>query len=139
MQLEGIEKVALAAAEARAPDAVLARVVEGLVGDAGFALARIWLTGLGDRCDVCPMRGECPDQTICLHLAANAGNPRSGAPDAGSHLEDEFRRVPLGVREVGRIAATGEPLGIPTSPTTTPDRAPIGCAAKASRALPATR
>jgi transcriptional regulator with GAF, ATPase, and Fis domain len=112
MQLEGIEKVALAAAEARAPDAVLARVVEGLVGDAGFALARIWLTGLGDSCDVCPMRGECPDQTICLHLAASADNPRSGAPDACSQLEDAFRRVPLGVREVGRIAATGEPMRI---------------------------
>ena len=33
-------------------------------------------------------------------------------PTRGSHLEDEFRRVPLGVREVGRIAATGEPLRI---------------------------
>jgi transcriptional regulator with GAF, ATPase, and Fis domain len=91
---------------------VLARVVEGLVRDAGFALARIWLTGLADICDVCPMRAECPDQTICLHLAASAGNPRSGTPDTRSHLEDACRRVPLGVRKVGRIATTGEPMRI---------------------------
>ena len=112
MLLEGIEQVALAAAEARSPERVLTRVVGGLVADAGFAFARIWLTGLGDICDACPMRAECPDQTICLHLAASAGNPPSGASDAGSHLEDQFRRVPLGVREVGRIAATGAPLRI---------------------------
>ncbi|MBS1105914.1 MAG: Fis family transcriptional regulator [Deltaproteobacteria bacterium] len=112
MRLEGIEQVALAAAAARSPERVLARVVEGLVDDAGFALARIWLTGLGDICDACPMRAECPDQTICLHLAASAGNPRSAATDASSYLEDEFRRVPLGVREIGRIAATGDPLRI---------------------------
>jgi len=113
MRLEGLEQVALAAAEARSPDAVLARVVEGLVGDAGFALARIWLTGLGDICTVCPMRAECPDQTICLHLAASAGNPRSEAREVWGRLDGAFRRFPLGVRKVGHIAATGEPLLIP--------------------------
>ncbi len=79
MRVEGLEAVALAAAIARTPEAVLARVVEGLVADVDLALARIWLTGLGDVCDGCPMRGECHDQTICLHLAASAGNPRTGA------------------------------------------------------------
>ena len=112
MRLEGLEQVALAAAEARSLDVLLARVVEGLVGDAGLALARIWLTGLGDVCDACPMRAECPDQTICLHLAASAGNPRSGPRDAWGKLDGAFRRFPLGVRKVGRIAATGEPLRI---------------------------
>ena len=110
MRLEGLEQVALAAAEARSLDVVLARVVEGLIADAGFALARIWLTGLGDICDVCPMRAECPDQTICLHLAASSGNPRSGPRDAWGNLDGAFRRFPLGVRKVGRIAASGEPL-----------------------------
>ncbi|MCX5740718.1 MAG: sigma 54-interacting transcriptional regulator, partial [Proteobacteria bacterium] len=112
MRLEGLEQVALAAAEARSLDVVLARVVEGLIADAGFALARIWLTGLGDICDVCPMRAECPDQTICLHLAASAGNPRNGPRDAWGKLDGGFRRFPLGVRKVGRIAASGEPLRI---------------------------
>jgi transcriptional regulator with GAF, ATPase, and Fis domain len=112
MRLEGLEQVALAAAEARSLNVVLARVVEGLVADAGFALARIWLTGLGDICDACPMRAECPDQTICLHLAASAGTPRSGPRDAWGNLDGAFRRFPLGVRKVGRIAATGEPLRI---------------------------
>ena len=110
MRLEGLEQVALAAAEARSLDAVLGRVVEGLVADAGLALARIWLTGLGDICDACPMRPECPDQTICLHLRASAGSPRNEAREAWANLAGAFRRFPLGVRKVGRIAASGEPL-----------------------------
>jgi transcriptional regulator with GAF, ATPase, and Fis domain len=105
--------VALAAAGARTPEAVLACVVEGLVADADLPLARIWLTGLGDLCDTCAMRPECPDQTICLHLAASASNPRAGPPDAWSHLDGALRRQPLGAGEIGRIAATGAPLLIP--------------------------
>jgi transcriptional regulator with GAF, ATPase, and Fis domain len=100
MRPEGLEPVALAAASARTPTAVLARVAEGLVADAGLALARIWLTGLGDRCDGCPMRAACSDQTICLHLAASAGDPQEGA----------LRRHPLGAGMLGGIAATGAPL-----------------------------
>jgi transcriptional regulator with GAF, ATPase, and Fis domain len=110
MQLQGLEQVALAAAEARSPEVVLTRVVEGLAGAAGLALARIWLTGLGDICDACPMRAECPDQTICLHLAASAGRPSAAPPKTWSGLDGAFRRLPLGVGKIGRIAATGAPL-----------------------------
>jgi transcriptional regulator with GAF, ATPase, and Fis domain len=113
MRIEGLEPVALAAACARTPESVLACVVEGLVADVDLALARIWLTGLGDLCEACPMRGDCHDQTICLHLAASAGNPRTGPRDAWSHLEGAFRRYPLGAGKIGRIAATSAPLLIP--------------------------
>jgi transcriptional regulator with GAF, ATPase, and Fis domain len=110
MRIEGLESIALAAAAVRTPEDVLARIVAGLVDDAGAALARIWLTGLGDICAQCPMRTRCPDQTLCMHLAASAGRPQSGAPEAWSSLEGAHRRYPLGAGKIGRIAATGAPL-----------------------------
>ena len=74
-----------------------------------MALARIWLLSNGDICDTCHFHDECPDQTHCLHLVASAGNPRGRKKDY-SRLVGDFRRFPLGVRKIGRVAATGEPL-----------------------------
>ena len=82
----------------------------GLTGGAGLALARVWLVGTGGPCDACPMHAECPDQTRCLHLVASAGNPRNEPQQRWSRIDGDFRRFPLGVRKVGRIAATGESL-----------------------------
>ncbi len=107
---DALLQVALAAAEARDPAAVLSTVVGGLTGGAGLALARVWLVGPGGPCDACPMHDECPDQTRCLHLVASAGNPRNEPQQRWSRIDGDFRRFPLGVRKVGRIAATGESL-----------------------------
>ena len=38
-----------------------------------LALARVWLLRGGDVCETCRLSTECPDQTRCLHLVANAG------------------------------------------------------------------
>lgn len=92
-----IERVGLDAAEARRADDVLARAVRGLCEHAGFARAQIWLAGLGDRCETCPLRGACPDQTICLHRSASA--PEDGAPLA--------ERAPLGAGSLGAVATRG--------------------------------
>ncbi len=113
MRLEGLERVALAAACERTHAAVLTCVAGGLVEDTGLALARIWLTGLGDLCGVCPMRAACRDQTICLHLAASEQSLRAETPGAPARLDGVFRRHPLGAGAIGRIAATGTPLLIP--------------------------
>ena len=107
---EALFQVALAAAEARDPAAVLSTVVNGLTGGAGLALARVWLVGPGGPCDACPMHRECPDRTRCLHLMASAGNPRHEPQPRWSRIDGDFRRFPLGVRKVGHIAATGESL-----------------------------
>ena len=58
------------------------------------------------------MRDECPDQTKCLHLVASAGHPATDPKKEWSSLNGEFRRFPLGVRKVGQIGKTGEPLVI---------------------------
>src|SRR5215471_2553084 len=62
MQPQALQSIALAVAEARSVNLVLQRIVEGLAGQPGTALARIWLRGPGDLCSSsCPVRAECPD------------------------------------------------------------------------------
>ena len=109
MNPDALQAVALACAQARSLDRVLQEVVDGLIKQQGVALARIWLEGPGDICAVCPMRPECPDQTRCLHLMASAGGSLDGA-ESWCGLEGHFRRIPLGVRKVGRIGSSGAPM-----------------------------
>jgi transcriptional regulator with GAF, ATPase, and Fis domain len=120
MNLQMLQAVALAVAEARSVETVLSRIVQGLLGQPGLALARIWLIGPGDICATCPMRSECPDQTRCLHLVASAGRSQCDAPADWSRLDGDFRRFPLNVRKVGHIGGTGEPIlirqGFPEDP-----------------------
>jgi transcriptional regulator with GAF, ATPase, and Fis domain len=110
---ETLQQIALAAAESLALDEVLGRIVRGLAETAGLALARIWLLGPGDICAACPMRAECPDQSRCLHLVASAGRSLTELPEAWTGIDGSFRRIPLGVRKVGQIAASGEPIWLP--------------------------
>ena len=91
---------------------VLCAVVEGISQCQNVVLARIWLIEGGDICETCRFRSECPDQTRCLHLVASAGNPRGTTQDY-SRLDGAFRRFPLGVRKIGRVGKTGEPLLLP--------------------------
>jgi transcriptional regulator with GAF, ATPase, and Fis domain len=111
MNPESLQAVSLALAEERSVDAVLRRIVEGLASQPGIALARVWLLAPGDICAACPMLSECPDHTRCLHLAASEGKPRKESDD-WSRLDGAFRRFPLGVRKVGRVALLGVPIFI---------------------------
>jgi transcriptional regulator with GAF, ATPase, and Fis domain len=90
------------------PD-VLRAVVSGIAQCKNVVLARIWLVRAGDLCETCRFRAECPDRTRCLHLVASAGNPRDRKQDY-ARLEGAFRRFPLGVRKIGRVGQSGEPL-----------------------------
>ncbi|MDX2041400.1 MAG: sigma 54-interacting transcriptional regulator [Acidobacteriota bacterium] len=110
MKLESLQAVSLAIAEERSVEIVLQKIVEGLVAQPGVALARLWLKSPGDICAKCPMRLECPDQTECLHLMASAGTPTKTGVEDWSRLDGDFRRFPLGVRKIGKLGATGEPL-----------------------------
>src|SRR6185369_17050912 len=105
MQPQALQQMALALAEERSLDVILQRLVQGLV-DEGVALGRVWLLDRGDICDACPLRAEYPDQTRCLHLVASAGRSLDGTED-WARLSGDFRRIPLGVRKVGYIGATG--------------------------------
>jgi transcriptional regulator with GAF, ATPase, and Fis domain len=96
----------------RSVDKVLKRVVAQMASQPKIALARIWLIGPGDICANCQMRDECPDQSTCLHLVASAGSSRQTG-EAWTNLDGAFRRFPFGVRKVGKIASTGQPIEIP--------------------------
>jgi len=100
-------------AQQRSVDEVLKLVVDGFAARPNVALARIWFTGPGDICDVCPMRDRCPDQSACLHLVAGAGRSQADPGADWSRVDGDFRRVPLGVHKVGVVGATGEPAVVP--------------------------
>lgn len=102
----------LAMAQQRSVDEVLQLVVAELANSQVVALARIWLIRPGAGCETCRMRSQCPDQTNCLHLVASSGTSIVEPDNALNRIDGSFRRFPLGVRKVGRIAVTGEPLEV---------------------------
>ena len=109
MELETLQRVALEAAYNTELEPVLAAIVQGLASDPSVALARLWLLGPGDLCHDCAFRAECPDQSRCLHLAASDGTSQVTPGERWDRIDGGFRRFPVGVRKVGRIAGTGRP------------------------------
>jgi len=107
---EALQTVALTVASERSTDAVLKRIVDGLAGQPGIALARVWLSRPGDICETCLMRPRCPDRTRCLHLVASAGSPNASPGEDWSRIDGDFRRFPLGGFKVGRVGAEGSAL-----------------------------
>ena len=91
---------------------VLSAVVSGIAQCQNVVLARLWLIEPGDICEKCRFRPECPDQERCLHLVASAGNPGDKVQNY-SRLDGAFARFPLGVRKIGRVGKSGEPLLLP--------------------------
>jgi len=111
MNLESLHAIATMVAQQRKVEAVLESVVVSLVEDPNLAVANIWLSQAGDICTTCFMKDECPNQTRCLHFVACAARPQN--PDSGDewYRKDGFyRRLPLGVRRIGKIAVTGQSL-----------------------------
>ncbi len=96
-------------AQSRSLPELLGAIVTGICDCSFIGLARIWLVQGGDVCATCRFREECPDQTRCLHLAASAGNSDEPGVDL-TRLNGSYRRFPIGVRKIGRVAASGEPL-----------------------------
>ncbi|MBV9678117.1 MAG: GAF domain-containing protein, partial [Acidobacteriaceae bacterium] len=106
MDLELLQSISLAVSQVRTVETVLKMIVDGLVGKAGFALARIWLMGPGDICATCSLSLQCSSRLRCLHLAASAGRSQVDGQE-WKGLEGSFRRFPLGVRKVGQVGSTG--------------------------------
>lgn len=91
----------------------LLRLITTRIGSShAVALARIWLARPGDICATCPLRAECPDRSQCLHLVASDGRSMSDPSRDLTRLDGRFRRFPIGVRKVGRIAMTGEAIEV---------------------------
>ena len=99
-------------AERRQVADVLKLIVDRLAMSQAVVLARIWLIRPGEGCLTCPMQSECPDRTNCLHLVASSGTSIIEPDRDLTRIDGSFRRFPIGVRKIGRIAATGEALEI---------------------------
>ncbi len=110
---DDLKELLLEMAQERSMPVLLRLVVERLSVMTGVALARVWLVAPGDICSSCGMRPECPDQTSCLHLVASAGRSEKGRGEEWSRLDGDFRRFPLGVRKVGKVASTGAAVYVP--------------------------
>src|SRR5262249_3788344 len=90
------------------PD-LLRLVVDRLADSPRVALVRIWLVQRSEDCTGCLMAAECPDRSACLHLVASGGRSAADPKVEWNRLDGAFRRFPLGVRKVGRIAAARGP------------------------------
>lgn len=79
------------------------------------ALVRIWLVlpTLPTDCMSCRFAAECDYRERCLHLVASAGRSLIAPTEDWSRLNGSFRRFPLGIRKVGRIAQTGTAIEVP--------------------------
>ncbi len=113
MNCANLPQVMVSMAQNRSLPEVLKSIAQGIAECRNVVLVRIWLLDRGDVCEECRFRKECPDQTRCLHLVASAGNPKERSDDS-SRVDGEFRRFPLGVRKIGRVAQSGEPLLLPS-------------------------
>jgi len=111
-EFESLKKLLLDMAQERSWETLLDMIGDRLLKRPHIVLGRIWLIRPGDICPTCPMRQECPDQTECLHLVASKGHPFSETGQPTQILDDQFMRVPLGVRKIGRIATESKDLAI---------------------------
>ncbi len=92
---------------------LLTLLVTRIGNSESVALVRLWLVRPGDICQTCTLRDECSDRSQCLHLVASQGHSISEPDKDLSRLDGRFRRFPIGVRKVGRIALTGEAIEAP--------------------------
>lgn len=100
-------------AQQRELPALLDLLVQRIGVSESVALARLWLVRPGEGCETCPLRDECPDRSQCLHLVASRGRSVVDPKADLSRLDGRFRRFPIGVRKLGRIAMSGEGIEAP--------------------------
>jgi transcriptional regulator with GAF, ATPase, and Fis domain len=88
MRLEGLQKVALALSQEGSLEVLLKRIADELSSYRGVALARLWIVGPAELCDVCcsePARVG----TSLLHMRATAGGSIASA-DRWSPLDGPY-------------------------------------------------
>ncbi len=108
LPFDSVRGLLLDLARERTLEPLLETAVARLAEHPDVALVRIWLVREGDICESCPMRDDCALHIPCLHLVVSAGESRA-EPDADwSRINGDFRRMPIGQRKVGSVAASAE-------------------------------
>jgi transcriptional regulator with GAF, ATPase, and Fis domain len=96
-------------------------IVSRLTDSNRVALARIWLAQSTADCSGCTTPDACCLQKQCLRLVASGGRSAATPGAEWTSIDGAFRRMPFGVRKVGRIAAEGKPLEEPNLAEPLPD------------------
>ena len=99
MYLDLLSRVALTVASSGHECDTLMQIVNGLVEEAGLAMARIWL--------ICSDEGTAAEY---LKLRASAGRSVVGRKERWTNLQGRFSRFELGQRKIGQVGSTGEPV-----------------------------
>lgn len=88
--------------------------VQRLAEGSSVALVRIWITQppLPGDCSSCRFANECLNRERCLHLVASSGRSLNNGEENWQQVKGAFRRFPIGVRKVGKIASTGQSLEV---------------------------
>ncbi|MGA6970534.1 MAG: sigma 54-interacting transcriptional regulator [Candidatus Binatus sp.] len=110
MKPEVLQAVAHAVSQERSLDVVLKGIVEGLAGEGGAALARVWLRrNPGELCERCLEHPGPPGKISRLHLIASAGRPISSAvrKEDWTRLDGELH---WGIPRVAQIESDGTPI-----------------------------
>jgi len=115
------KRLLLDLARERSLSTLLELVVTRLAESPRVSLSRVWLIQQSQDCTGCPMAPECPDRSLCLHLAASSGRSAVDPSKTWTRTDGAFRRFPLGIRKVGRIGATGEAIEVPDLASVEPD------------------
>jgi formate hydrogenlyase transcriptional activator len=111
LQFDTFKRLLLAMAQQRSVAHLLELVTDQLAATQDVALVRIWLLNPGAACEICREASHCTDRRKCLGLVSSQGCSIVDKT-VWSHTDGAFRRIPLGVRKVGRIALTGQPLEV---------------------------
>ena len=109
LNFRSFQQLLLEMAQQRSVDELLQLVTSSLVSNRNVALARVWMVAPGDICETCVELASCPDKGRCLHLMASRGLSVDTITSWNTTEHSAYRRFPIGVRKVGRIAATGQP------------------------------
>jgi transcriptional regulator with GAF, ATPase, and Fis domain len=115
------KRLLLEMAQQQSVSELLKLIVARLTESRRVALARIWLAQPTTDCIDCPMLEACREQTRCLALVASNGRSVVDPATEWSGIEGAFRRMPFGVRKVGRIAVSCEPIEAPDLTGPLPD------------------
>ncbi|HTT71092.1 MAG TPA: sigma 54-interacting transcriptional regulator [Anaeromyxobacteraceae bacterium] len=111
MQLETFKYLLLEMPQQRSVAGLMDLVTRRVGSMPDVALVRIWLMQPGDICSTCGEVAVCLERKRCLHLVSSYGQSLVDGR-MWTRVDGAFKRFPLGIRKVGRIATNGGPLDI---------------------------
>jgi len=109
LDFESFQLLLLEMAQQRSVEELLELVTFSLASTPNVALVRVWMIAPGDVCNSCNELAVCLNKSRCLHLMASRGVSIDTTTTWNTIDQSAFRRFPIGVRKVGRIASSGQP------------------------------